>query len=93
MNEFATHVRAALSDGILGFADRSALFSQAAELGIDRFEANLIIAAVERRQPAGPRHAAGSRGSAGRSGAGAAVGAALLVQGLIALAAWFFYVA
>jgi hypothetical protein len=47
--DFALRVARHLQNGILPYSDRLALLTAASEWGIDRFEANLIIAAVQNR--------------------------------------------
>ena len=49
VEEFSDRVRDLLGEGILRYDQRKALYRDAAELGIDRFEASLIIAAIEHR--------------------------------------------
>lgn len=64
---FADLVRGALGEGILRFDQRTALYHQAAAMKIDRFEASLIIAAIEHRHGmnAPPPRTAGKRSVAG----------------------------
>ena len=49
---FAQAVADSLQDGVLPYADRQRLLRRATRLGIGRFDANLIIASVQHRQPA-----------------------------------------
>lgn len=61
---FASAVRGALQGGVLSFDDRDRLIARAGRLGLSRFDALLIIAAVQHGQAstqAQPRRAAGSR--------------------------------
>src|ERR1700677_1308181 len=48
---FATRVIHELEGGLLRYSARLNLLKQAAQMGMGRFEANLIIAAVQHRQP------------------------------------------
>jgi hypothetical protein len=45
--QFIQVVTSRLGNGVLAYSDRLALVQQAAEFGIDRFQANLIIAALQ----------------------------------------------
>ena len=49
VDEFATLISAELSQGILRQSQRSALIREAGRIGIQAFEANLLIAVVEGR--------------------------------------------
>jgi hypothetical protein len=89
---FSARVAAALSDGVLRYADRKDLLQEAARAGIGRFEATLLIAAVQHREadvsrPAPRRYTLAPRSS--RLIASPIVFTALLLQGLIAGAAWW----
>jgi hypothetical protein len=48
-NDFTSRIVAKIHDGVLLYSDRLQLLSDAADYGIGRFEANLIIAAVQHR--------------------------------------------
>lgn len=91
VSEFATLVRVAVSQGLLSHTDRNTLFTEAAVLGISRFEANLIIAAVEHRGPHTPRQATTTLMPSRRRSVLPAVIAVVVVQSLIALAGWMFF--
>jgi hypothetical protein len=49
---FAAHVVASMDDGLLRYSQRRALLHKAVKMNIGRFEANLIIAAVQHQQRA-----------------------------------------
>ena len=48
-NDFTSQIVAKIHDGVLLYSDRLQLLNDAADYGIGRFEANLIIAAVQHR--------------------------------------------
>jgi hypothetical protein len=88
--KFAEHLaREIPSSGVLTYSSRLSLLQHAQKLGVRRFEANLLIAAVleRRRQTAGAPPEADVL-SQTRSLTSALV-AFLLVQGVIALGAWW----
>ncbi|QOV87877.1 hypothetical protein [Humisphaera borealis] len=67
VEEFSERVRSQLGEGVLRYDQRKALYREAARLGIDRFEASLIIAAIEHRHglpaPSMPRNRSRRRSS------------------------------
>ena len=87
---FAALVRAALDEGIIRHSRRQSLLRRAGRLGIGRFEATLIIAAVEHRR----RGYAGAGGEVlppvKRRSVGVVVGAVLLVEVAAGLVLWVF---
>lgn len=87
VSAFADLVRESLGEGILRFDQRTSLYRQAAAMKIDRFEASLIIAAIEHRHGmnATPRKPAGHR----RSVAGWVV-SLLAIECVVAAAALAF---
>ena len=80
---FSRAVADRLDGGVLRWDDRRDLIARARRLGIDRFEANLIIAGVQHNAPPSPAETAAAD-SWGRSVAVFAV-----VQSLIVVAAWW----
>lgn len=88
---FAEQVLASLDGPVLRFAHRQELLREAARLGIGRFEANLLIAAVLHRRPrwqqAGPDRPDGRRWLLTRRWAGPLL-MVLAVQAAIVVGAW-----
>ncbi|HEX8915665.1 MAG TPA: hypothetical protein VF796_25145 [Humisphaera sp.] len=87
---FSSLVAGAVEDGVLRHSARESLFRQAEGLGINRFEANLIMAAVRNRGSRSAPAAVAATGAAS-SGALLATAVVLLVQSAVALAAWCFW--
>jgi hypothetical protein len=86
---FAAAVSAAMDGPILRFSRRQELIRQAETLGIRRFDANLLIAAVQHRlgseKSVAPIETTAKRWQWGMGGL---VGVAVGLQGIILLAAW-----
>lgn len=80
---FAERVVQQLDGAILRYSNRQALVREAEKVGISRFEANLIIAAVQYRHGTPVRRAEGSR-----AGWPMLVGFAMVVQALIVVYYW-----
>ena len=80
---FARAVGDRLDGGVLRWDDRRDLISRARRLGIDRFEANLIIASVQHNAPPAP---ADTDAAAGWTHS---VAIFAIVQSLIVIAAWW----
>ena len=83
---FSRMVGEHLEGQILRFERRQLLIRAASRMGIDRFQANLIIAAVQHAQMPGGRAPEDGRDSVGGRMMGVAL--FLLVQGAMALALW-----
>jgi hypothetical protein len=83
---FAGEVGQRLEGPVLRQSQRRRLLASARKLGIGRFEANLIIAAVQHRRPAQPA-AADSTPAGGRSCLPLVV-MALCVESVLAWGAW-----
>jgi hypothetical protein len=83
---FAESVADSLEGGILRYSARCAMLRQAAKLGIDRFEANLIIATVQYRSPAPSRRPT----ARGRRFPSTAL-TIIAIQAAIVLVAWWLY--
>ncbi|MDB5294079.1 MAG: hypothetical protein JWO31_62 [Phycisphaerales bacterium] len=88
VDEFATLVRAALADGAIGYTRRQALNRRGDALRIGRFEASLIIAAVEHRHRTYAPTAAVTLPPVRRRTVGAVVAAVLLLEALALIALW-----
>lgn len=98
VEQFAVLVESALDEGLLRQSRRKALLRDAAGLGIEPFEATLVIAAVEHRRLAtpvapAPSPAAGTSPANPRfprtsASVGVLVAAALFVEAAGALACW-----
>jgi hypothetical protein len=86
--KFARLVMGQVQGGVLRYSARLELLRQAAAMGIERFEANLIIAAVEHRVP---RPTAGRRIALRTEAVSrtAIVATVVAVQAMIVLAAWW----
>ena len=88
---FAALVGQHLSGAVLYYADRQALISAAGRLGIGRFEANLIIAAVQHRAES-ERTQVRHRGTELSQGVGRwlpAVAVVLAVEATLSFVAWW----
>jgi hypothetical protein len=86
-------VRDHLEGQILRFEPRQLLIRAAGGMGIDRFQANLIIAAVQHAQPAPPHAREAAQAPRSPSfpwGASAAVAVFLIVEAVTAFAVWEF---
>lgn len=86
LQRFAALVTHCMEDGILRYSRRQALLRRAERLGIARFEANLIMAAVVNRRPH-PREGA-SEQPRGRLPLQTALLVFTFVETLVAVAAW-----
>lgn len=88
-DDFAAHITRKIHGGVLCYSDRLELLGAANDLGIGRFEANLIIAAVQHRLGA----ARLSETSAPKRTWPAVdlVAAFLVVQILILFLGWIFF--
>jgi hypothetical protein len=87
VDRFAADVRAVLDEGVIRYTRRQALLRRADRLGIGRFEAALVVAAVEHRH----RTCAGSCGASSpvrRRSVGVLVAAVLVVEAAAGLALW-----
>ncbi|HMO25477.1 MAG TPA: hypothetical protein PKB10_04345 [Tepidisphaeraceae bacterium] len=83
---FASAVRGSLQGGVLSYDDRDRLLARASRLGLTRFDALLIIAAVQHGQASTPSPATGMSRSRDRWLIGTAV---LGVQAaIVGAAAW-----
>jgi hypothetical protein len=90
VREFADRVTCELTgNGILRYSRRLALLNRAQRLGIDRFDANLMIAAVQNRLPDewAPQHVFPRR----RCSFLASLGLFAFVQSLIVASAWCLF--
>ena len=88
---FAAEVEAALEGPVLRYSQRRRLLKAAARAGVGRFEANLIIAAVQHRRRAegtGARVVAAETGGGGRDVGLWCAGLVAVVQATIAWGAW-----
>jgi hypothetical protein len=88
--EFADIVASQLVGTVLPWDQRETLIDTAAAYGITRFEANLIIAAVQHRMGVGKRRGPGT-GTRLLPKLGAAVAVFLIVQASIAAMAWYWF--
>jgi hypothetical protein len=86
---FSSRVKAALTGGILRYSDRQDLLREAAHLGLDRFEATLLIAAVQHGASGESMPASARRIGRGLGFRTAAVLTAIAVQGLIVAGMWW----
>jgi hypothetical protein len=86
--EFADLVSGRLVGRLLPWSDRRILLRQAAGLGINRFEANLIIAAVQHAWPGDKPASLEKSPRMNLSALGASIGAFLVVQLVIIAAVW-----
>ena len=86
---FAAEVERRMDGPVLRLAQRRTLLAKAQRMGIGRFEANLVIAAVqhERRAGPGPRQTTSALNNGYGAGAASAL-LALMLQALIAWGAW-----
>ena len=90
VREFSDRVSCELTGtGILRYSRRLALLNRAQRLGIDRFDANLMIAAVQNRLPSEDRST--QIAPARRSSMAASLGVFALVQSLIVAGAWIVF--
>lgn len=87
---FADHVAARLDDQILRYSDRLDLLRQGARLGIDRFDANLVIAVQQHDRLSRCSRKSRRRGGPRRI-AWLAILIALAVQAAIFCGAWWIY--
>jgi hypothetical protein len=85
---FADRVLNRLVGPLLTWTDRQILLGQAADLGLRRFEANLIIAAVQHAQPAGGRPQPMQMPRLNLSALLASIATFLFVQFVIIAAVW-----
>jgi hypothetical protein len=90
---FAAHIEAALEGGMLCYARRVELLQEAARRGIGRFEANLMIAAVQHRantagRPAAAPPLAPTPVRRGTRDWATAIAGIVVVQAIILLGAW-----
>jgi hypothetical protein len=95
-------VQRRLDGNILRYSSRKALFVEARFRGIDRFQANLIIAAVQHSQRSGARNSSAGTGRSAEIPGQAITSrsahrammfvAAGLVQGAIIAAAWWLWI-
>ena len=86
--QFAARVERNIAGGVLSYSARLHLIQTASEIGIGRFEANLIIAAIQHRIG---RSASSPEPAARPSLKIVAFLAAALLQALILLGAWFVF--
>ena len=94
-HDFAEEVQSVLTAGVLRYSDRRRLLQSAGRRGIGRFEANLIIAAVQHRAGAGvARATSGTSVAPGSLVQGASIpliaSCVVVVQTLIVCAAMWF---
>jgi len=87
-SELARAVVASMDGPFLRYSARQRLLSRAARLGISRFEANLIIAAVQHRVRAGGDESNFCQATSRISHAMKSAGLALVIQALIIAAIW-----
>ena len=86
---FAEEVAARMNGPVLRYSQRKALMSAAQRVGIGRFEANLIIAAVRHRQVAGhASHVPAENAVPRRALSFVPVVVVLAVESLVALGIW-----
>ena len=85
-DKFTAMVRDRLEGQILRFDERQFLLGAAGRMGIDRFRANLIIAAVQHAQARGAGEEVATRSTG--AGWGVPLALFLLVQAVIAFALW-----
>jgi len=89
-DQFAAMVAEALSEGVLRYSSRLLLIRRAMALGIDRFQANLIIASVQHQWQARPApHRAAAVRSAWRLPLVTPLTAVLLIEAAVVAAAWW----
>jgi hypothetical protein len=89
---FAHEVAARLDGPVLRQSQRRSLLAGARKLGIGRFEANLLIAAVQHEKAPEACRVKAEPAAARSAWRFAPVAVALTVQGLIAWGAWHVYV-
>ena len=89
-DQFTAQIVGRIRNGVLTYSDRLELLKEAEELGIGRFDANLIIAAVQHRHWA--RGEAESPGVRRKIPILDVVGAFLVVQVLILFLAWAVFI-
>jgi hypothetical protein len=89
-DEFTSQILGRIRNGVLTYSDRLELLEEAGMLGIGRFDANLIIAAVQHR--CGARGAVEIPRMRRRIRALDVVGAFLAVQVLILFLAWAVFI-
>jgi hypothetical protein len=89
-DQFAALVAEALSEGVLRYSSRLLLIRRALAMGINRFQANLIIASVQHQWQArpAPRRAAAMR-SAWRLPLVTPLTAVVLIEAAVVAAAWW----
>jgi hypothetical protein len=88
---FAQYVVNEMTGGLLRYSARAALLQRAAGMGIDRFEANLIIAAVQHRMTEHRQSAAHERPRTRWSIPSTGILAIVAVQAAIVVAAWWMF--
>jgi hypothetical protein len=88
---FSREVEARMEGPVLRHAERRRLFAAARRLGIGRFEANLVMAAVQHEVTRGGRGVRPEAAAPGRAWRLAPVAAALAVQALIAWGVWHVF--
>jgi len=86
--EFADHVSDRLTGTLLSWSNRRILLREAAGLGINRFEANLIIAAVQHAWPGDKPPPSEKSPGTNLSEVLTSIGTFLVVQLVIIAAAW-----
>jgi len=89
-NEFTAKIVGTIRNGVLTYSDRLELLEEAGKLGIGRFDANLIIAAVQHRY--GVKGVEEAPRVKRRVAALDVVGAFLVVQVLILFLAWAVFI-
>jgi hypothetical protein len=88
--DFADLVAIRLVGTVLPHSEREALVKAAKKRHISRFEANLIIAAVQHQLGIGTQRVVEQPHSTRRTQIAAALAAFVAIQGLIVLAVWHF---
>ena len=88
---FAAEIAGRMEGPVLRHAQRLALFEVARRLGIGRFEANLIMAAVQHQR--GQARAIAANAEVHRPWRLAPLAVVVVVQGLIAWGAWLVFAA
>jgi hypothetical protein len=88
---FSREVAARMEGPLLRYAQRRRLFGIARRMGIGRFEANLVMAAVQHEATRGRRGAGPDEAAGGPASRLAPVAVALAAQALIAWGAWHVF--
>jgi hypothetical protein len=86
---FADLTAESMDGDLLRYSARLGLLRQAALMGIERFEANLIIAAVQHRKASGPNSWRRVEPENSRNGAGRTALIIAIVQSAIIAGVWF----